>query len=75
MIENFINSIEKVYMSESYLFKGDGTGDYEKIDSKIKSIQLLNDYREWLITQMEYVQLLMQLDVEGKAKEFELPDC
>ena len=63
MIENFINSIEKVYMSESYLFKGDGTGDYEKIDSKIKSVQLLNDYREWLMTQLAYIESIQESDI------------
>lgn len=64
MIENFINCIDVVNTTFDgepvYLYRGDGHGDFEKINSKIKSVKLLNDYEEWLTTQLEYVRALRE---------------
>jgi hypothetical protein len=64
MIEHYINCIDAVNATFDgepvYLYKGDGQGDFEKTYSKIKSVKLLNDYEEWLTTQLEYVRILRE---------------
>ena len=60
MIENFINEISVVNTTSDgepiYFYHGDGQGDFEKMYSKIKSIKLLDDYEEYLNTQLEYIK-------------------
>lgn len=63
MIENFINSIDEINSTGGnpmYIYRGDGHGDYEKMYSKIKSVKLLDDYEEYLITQLEYVRIIRE---------------
>ena len=66
MIENFINSIDVVdiYGEPLYYYKGDGSGDFEKIHPRIKSVKLLDDYEEWLETQIEYVRILREKETQ-----------
>jgi len=60
MIENFITEISVVNTTFDgepvYFYHGDGHGDFEKMYSKIKSTKLLDDYEEYLNTQLEYVK-------------------
>ena len=68
MIENYINCIDVVNTTFDgepvYLYRGDGHGDFEKRSSKIKSVKLLDDYQEWLETQMEYLKIMRERETQ-----------
>lgn len=60
MIQDFITEISVVNTTFDgepvYFYHGDGHGDFQKMYSKIKSVKLLDDYEEYLNTQLEYIK-------------------
>lgn len=68
MIENFINNISVVNATWDgdpiYYYHGDGHGDFEKMSRHVKTVKLLNDYEEYLQTQLEYVRVLREKETE-----------
>ena len=64
MISIFINKISIVNTTFDgdpiYYYHGDGHDDFEKMSRYIKSVNLLNDYEEYLQTQLEYVRVLRE---------------
>jgi len=61
MIENFITSIDLLNATGGnpmYIYRGDGHGDWEYMYSTIKSVKLLDNYEEYLTTQLEYVRTI-----------------
>lgn len=68
MINDFINKISVInatYDGEPlYYYHGDGQGDYEMVFRHIKNIKLLDDYEEYLQTQLHYVRTLREKETE-----------
>lgn len=59
MINKYINSIDVWHHSDGspqYIFKGDGQGDFEHICYNVESKKILEDYVEYLDTQLDYVK-------------------
>ena len=68
MIEHYINEISVVNTTFDgepvYFYHGDGHGDFQKMYSKIKSVKLLDDYEEYLNTQLEYARTLREKEAK-----------
>ncbi len=68
MIENFVNSISVVNTTLDgepvYYYHGDGTGDFEQMSRRIKSVKILDDYEDYLRTQLNYVEMLREKETE-----------
>lgn len=68
MIQNFITEISVVNTTVDgepvYFYHGDGHGDFQKMYSKIKSVKLLDDYEEYLNTQLEYARTLREKEAK-----------
>jgi hypothetical protein len=69
MIEKYITeiSVNTTFDGKPYYsYHGDGQGDFEQIRSTIKSVKLLDDYEEYLNTQLEYVKASRELFLSRK---------
>ena len=58
-LENYINRIHK-WVDNTWLFEGDGLGDFEKTTDKIPHQVLLKNYLKDLRQQAEYVKELLE---------------
>lgn len=68
MISVFINKITVVNTTfdgdSVYFYHGDGTGDFEQMSRHVKSFKLLDEYEEYLQTQLDYVRILREKETE-----------
>lgn len=60
-IEIFINSIDPFFNEPNrFIFKGDGHGDFEIICDSVANKKILEDYVEYLETQLQYVNTCIE---------------
>ncbi len=68
MIEIFVNSISvddtTIDGEPVYYYHGDGTGDFERMSRRIKCVKILDDYEDYLRTQLNYVEMLREKETE-----------